>query len=95
MKLAPSETEILSLVWKEKILPLNFGSSLVGNLGLQFLLCNREESIEELKSTIRSHLKTTNKDRKDHMLPVLAGTPDVGKVILGNPLFCFVSFQLK
>jgi len=76
-----SEDVILSLVWKNKAVHLNCGKSLVSPIGLQFPLCDREKTIEFLKDTISSHLKESSGDRKQHPLPVLAATPDIGKVV--------------
>jgi hypothetical protein len=82
---------IHSLVWdRENKTPFNCGAGLIDSFDLQFPLCSRETSLQVLSEVMQHHLSSSEKGRKNHPLPVLAGTPDIGKVFfffLFNILF--------
>jgi hypothetical protein len=87
---------IHSLVWdRENKTPFNCGAGLIDSFDLQFPLCSRETSLQVLSEVMQHHLSSSEKGRKNHPLPVLAGTPDIGKVFFFFSLQHFVPPKFK
>jgi hypothetical protein len=64
--------------------PFNSGPLLIAPFGFQFELTTREKTIEEIREHLTSHLVSLKNNafgRKDHPIPVCAGSPGIGKVI--------------
>lgn len=63
----------------------NQGPPLISDFGLQFPLVGRDETIKSIKDIFLQHIVAWYQniaDRKEHLIPVCANTPGIGKVCL-------------